>query len=73
MAENVQATPTGELAEPTQGSVRRREGSWAPLLGAVGIVLVSLVFLVLMALLGDNKAPGSPADDATPSATAPPG
>ena len=72
VADSTEAGPTGRRAESTHDSERRRDGSWAPLLGAIGIVLLSLVFVGLMALSGDSKAPGSPAGGPIPSATASP-
>ena len=61
-----------ELYDPLP---RRRDGSWAPLLGALGLALLSLVTLAVLAAARRGDPPATPGNGSTPSATptSPPG
>ena len=73
MADTTEAEPAGTAADSVGEEVRRREGSWAPLLGAVVIVLLALVFLALTSLLGGgDDVPASPSGSTAPSSTTAP-
>lgn len=52
-----------------------REGSWAPLLGAVALAVLSLVFIAFMSGRGggNSDGPASPAPTVTPGGSAPTG